>query len=268
VSAYGTGLHNKLLHLADARRAFESGDVVAALTEVDAAIALDSHFVAARALREEIVAHSTQPRLPQRANAVAKTGRRPVIAIIAAALMLSLAGVTEVAYQRGRFYSRRGAPPAVVPAAAGDVAVPSAPPVRSLAAATPVEQSTVTGVEWTSPRLTRLHARPQWRAAAINVPDALLLRDLREGVAQVWTDTIPDPVDVLFVGGAPDQMQWASWRDALKAKGMVWRIASQDAAIEDDVTAAAVAAGFVRGARVGYARGYIAEQYTLNQRAR
>src|SRR5207248_5318507 len=49
-----------LLHLADARMAFAAGQLVEALAAVDAALAVDPHFVAAHALRRDIVARLQQ----------------------------------------------------------------------------------------------------------------------------------------------------------------------------------------------------------------
>jgi hypothetical protein len=39
---------------------------------------------------------------------------------------------------------------------------------------------------WTSPRLAQLDVRPRWRASAIHVEDSALLRDLEEGVSELW----------------------------------------------------------------------------------
>jgi len=257
----------KLLHLADARQAFEAGDVAAALTEVDAVIALDSEFAAARVLREEIVAHKTPPPVPESAKPLPKPRKRVAIPV-AVALTLSVAGLAAVAYERGRSCIQCRVPQAVVAAGIGDISLPSATPIQTIVAAPPVEPPANTGPDWTSSRLTRLHARPQWRAAAVDVPDAVLLRDLGEGVRQLWIGTIPDQIDALFVGGTPDEIAWTTWRGALKPGAVVWRIAPQGLAIDDGVADAAAAAGFVRKGRVGYTRGYVAEQYALTHPTR
>ena len=64
--------HTLQLHLKSARVAREAGDVQLALQEVDAALAIDPEYLAARVLRESIANRKASPRPPQQSPAEAQ----------------------------------------------------------------------------------------------------------------------------------------------------------------------------------------------------
>jgi hypothetical protein len=123
--------------------------------------------------------------------------------------------------------------------------------------------------EWISHRLTHLHVRPQWRAAALGVDDAALIRDLSEAISELWVGKLTGNEDAIFVGGSIDGKEWRKLRASINPTGVVWRISSRrSASPRVDVAAAAVAAGFARGPSVHYSADYVAEQFTPRRKAR
>jgi hypothetical protein len=141
--------------------------------------------------------------------------------------------------------------------------VPSSP-----RAATPdanVEEVT----EWISPRLNQLGVRPRWRASALHVEDAALIRDLSEGISELWVGRLTGNEDAIFIGERVDGSEWRKLHASIKSTGVVWRIYRHRSAPHADVSAAsAAAAGFVRGARVQYSSDYVAQQFTPRHKAR
>jgi hypothetical protein len=118
--------------------------------------------------------------------------------------------------------------------------------------------------EWVSARLTQLNVRPRWRAAALSVEDAALLRDLSEGVSELWIGKLTGNEDVIFIGGRVDGNDWRRLHRSINPTGVVWRIYPHRSTQPADalLTTAATAAGFVRGTRVRYSSDYIADQFT------
>jgi hypothetical protein len=119
-------------------------------------------------------------------------------------------------------------------------------------------------VAWISPRLTRLEVRRHWRAAAIHVEDTALLRDLGEGIRELWIGRLTDHMDAIFIGGTVDNDEWMALRASLTPTGVVWRISPTDAGATADATliASATSAGFTRLKRLRYSSMYMAEQFT------
>ncbi len=97
----------------------------------------------------------------------------------------------------------------------------------------------------------------------MHVEDAALLKDLGEGISELWVGKLPANVDAIFVGGSVDDIEWPKLRASIKPTGVVWRIYSSRGAAATDTTAAgrAAAAGFARVKRVRYSPDYVAEQF-------
>jgi len=307
------GSLQKLLHLANAREAFASGDLLQALSEVDAAVAADATFAAAQSLRREIVSRmnaAPQPvaqpprvREPIEILAPSQPHRRarsswPARARVGlASSALVVVGVAAVMLVRsgGRGADiRRPEPlaplstssamdvplPRFVPAAPVFKATVPAPqvsaPAPKVAAAAPkaaAHAPTATppteaeGTEWASARLTRLNVRPRWRASAMRVDDAALLRDLGEGISELSVGKLTGNEDAIFIGGSLDETDWAKLRASLKPTGVVWRIYShRSAPLPNASVVTAIAAGFTRGRQVRYSSDYVAEQFTPRAR--
>jgi hypothetical protein len=245
--------------LADARQAYESGDVSAALTQIDTLLASDPGFAAAQALRQEISA-SLRRRRPNWTKTLRTIG---TFVLPAVAAILAIGAAAAVGWYN--YPCRQCSAPQAPPRAPGaDLVLPPQAPVQPASAPDVIPRAT-DAPAWLSARLTRLRARPQWRAAAVDVPDSALLRDLGEGIAQLWIGTIPSDVDALFVGGEAGPLTWAAWRASLKSNAVIWRIAPDNVVDDETVTSAAASAGFSRHRRIAYARGYVAEQYALNR---
>jgi hypothetical protein len=299
----GGGSLQKLLHLANAREALSSGDLPQALSEVDAAVAADAAFVAAQSLRREIVARidaASRPvvQLPRVREEIVKPPapqlRRPTPSPWPTRARASLAfvtlfvvGVVAVMLVRSGENTTRGETPSnAATSPRVDVRAPKLPPTSSAsaadvplpAAAKPapspqpapvVAPSPVESTEWLSTRLARLNVRPRWRAAAVHVDDAALLRDLGQGISELWVGKLTGNEDAIFVGGTLDETDWAKLRASLKPTGVVWRIYShRSAPIDTALTSAAAAAGFTRGREVRYSADFAAEQFTPHRKGR
>jgi hypothetical protein len=268
----------KLLHLADARKAFAAGDFEQAITEVDSAIAFDPRFVAAQSLRREILA-CMAPGSPAADAKITKAHPSPSAAPRTFRRIFTGVGATVVigavvaGLTRGSVAAR---PTTIAPIAPAPVADTPATKLSSISAfVARVPDALVTpepAVLWVSPRLTQLNVRHPWRAAAIQVEDRVLLRDLGEAISELWVGTIPDRADAIFIGGPLDAEQWISLRASLKATGgVVWRIRPvRNGAIDDaGVTMAdAAAAGFARLRRIRYTPDYLAEEFTPRKAVR
>src|SRR5579872_6960573 len=178
-----------LRHFRDARTALAAGNLELALAEVEAAIALDGGFLAGQSLRDEILARASAGRavvergsgpLPWHAIATpvaARVGMLIPMLGMAAFLVVARAPLRQLLLRGTAGESRAAQPPAItrtsaVPSMAVVVAKPPAAAPGAVAAG------------WMSPRLSRLDVRSHWRASAIHVDDAALLRDLEEGVSE------------------------------------------------------------------------------------
>lgn len=287
----GAGSLQKLLHLANAREALASGDLPQALSEVDAAVAADASFAAAQSLRREIVTRmSALPAsVPQAPVARAVLVPVPSITVVphprthsvwplririalAVATLAGIAGLAVMIVRSGTattadrvtprpvVSSRVPDAPHVLPAAdvSGKPAVVPTPPPASASKSTPTHAEPTL---WASARLAQLNLRPRWRASAMHVDDAALLRDLGEGISELWVGALAGNEDVIFVGGNVDETDWLRIRASLKPNGVVWRISPHRSAQAADATLAAVA-GFKRGRRVSYSQDYVADQFT------
>jgi hypothetical protein len=290
----GGGSLQKLLHLANAREALASGDFIQALSEVDAAVATDARFAAAQSLRREIVARmNAVPQIVPQAPAIREHISLPVPrqphrrtgsswpargrAALAVCTLFGVGAVAVILVRGGE--SGADIPARQVPvtapaarraaSAAGDVALPRpvtpapapAPEVR------PARALEVDATEWASARLARLNVRPRWRASAMHVDDAALLKDLGEGISELWVGKLTGNEDVIFIGGSLDENDWAKLRASIKPTGIVWRIYSHRSGPLSDASAGpAVAAGFTRGRQVRYSSDYGAEQFTPRAR--
>jgi hypothetical protein len=299
----GAGSLQKLLHLANAREAFASGDLLQALSEVDAAVATDATFVAAQSLRREIVARmNAEPQPVVHVSRVREQLARPaplqphrqthspwsarLRAGLALGTLLVVGIVAVMLVKSGGTAARRESTPSPAAQTSGaDVRaleVPAAPsasaaadvPLPAVVRRAPTPQSTpaptqLERTEWTSARLARLDVRPRWRASAMHVDDAALLRDLGQGISELWVGTLTGNEDAIFFGGRLDESDWAKLRASIKSTGVVWRIYSQRSApLADASLATAAAAGFTRGRQVRYSSDYVAEQFTPRRKGR
>jgi hypothetical protein len=154
-----------------------------------------------------------------------------------------------------------------------DVRLPA--PARPAAAASVVPAKPVAsesnGIDWASPRLARLNVHPRWRASAVDVEDGALLRDLGQGISELWVGKLTGNEDAIFVGGSLDENKWRMLRSSMKPTGVVWRIYShRSASAADSATtaSAAVMAGFARVKQVRYSPDYVAEQFTMRRAPR
>jgi hypothetical protein len=141
--------------------------------------------------------------------------------------------------------------------------------MAAFVAETPAEISTPNNVAaWTSPRLAQLEVRPQWRASAIQVEDSALLRDLEEGVSELWIGKLTRNRDAIFVGASAED-KWDTLASFLKPNGIVWLIYPNRPGVakRDAVAAAAAAAGFAATKRLHYSAGYTAEKF-ISRRSR
>ena len=103
----------------------------------------------------------------------------------------------------------------------------------------------------------------------MHVDDAALLRDLGQGISELWVGKLTGNEDAIFVGGSLDENDWAKLRASIKPTGVVWRIYShRSAPLGAPHINAAVAAGFTRGREVRYSSDFVAEQYTPHRKAR
>jgi hypothetical protein len=274
-------------HLADARRALALGNLEHALTEVEAAVALDAGFVAALSLRAEIVARmgavgaapthpaertqnthvEAQPR-PAGAPASAARPLMTMATLVLIVLAAALGGMkwrsTHAALERIDAWPPTAAAKANVEHRAPSPPATVARAIRNdVAAEAPAEIATPKSVAaWTSPRLAQLDVRPRWRASAIHVEDSALLRDLEEGVSELWIGKLTTDCDAIFVGAA-DENNWDTLASFLKPDGVVWLIYSNrlSAAQGTAVATAATAAGFAPIKRLRYSAGYTAEKF-------
>src|SRR4051812_4927734 len=154
-----------------------------------------------------------------------------------------------------------------------DVQLP--PPPRPVAASSVVSAKPVAsesnGIDWASPRLARLNVHPRWRASAVDVEDAALLRDPGQGISVPWGGMLTGKTDPFFVGGSLDENRWRTLRSSMKPTGVVWRIYSHRSASAADsatTTSAAAIAGFARVKQVRYSPDYVAEQFTMRRAPR
>jgi hypothetical protein len=303
----------KLLHLANAREALRSGDLVQALNEVDAAVAADATFAAAQTLRADIVARmnaavvldyvaavpvaspvaavaeAPQPimtppvvvkPLPRARQAALKRTSIPIaLGILVVSIGVSVALVASGIVGRDsegrpRVVARASAAKPVLPS---DVVLPTPPRAVTAAAgvapqlAPPVSRETsADAMEWASPRLTHLNVRPRWRASALHVEDAALLKDLGQGIGELWVGKLTGDEDVIFLGGSIDENDWTKLRASLKPSGVVWRIYSNRSGSASDATpvTGAAAAGFSRVKKVRYSSDYSGEQFALRRTTR
>ena len=259
MDARGANWLTQVQHLAAARRALELQDSAAALQEIDAALALGGNFAAAESLRRQILAGQTTRTEAQPHNRQPRPMRwmLPVAtAVLIAGMALALHGALGI--------GRRASPP---PAAAATVEERAPAPMKVFLARSPAQPAAAVGTPWISPRLTRLDVRPNWRAAAIRVADAALLRDLQEGVSQLWVGKVNANTDAIFLGEA-DEDDWTALTRSLKPRGVVWRISpSRQVAVDAARADGPAAAGFVRVKRLRYSEGFVAEQFT-RQRVR
>jgi len=101
----------------------------------------------------------------------------------------------------------------------------------------------------------------------MRVDDAALLRDLGEGISELWVGKLTGNEDAIFIGGSLDATDWAKLRASLKPTGVVWRIyPHRSAPLADASLVTAVAAGFTRNRQVRYSSDYVAEQFTPRAR--
>jgi hypothetical protein len=143
------------------------------------------------------------------------------------------------------------------PAHSSTVSAPAAP------TATDAEAT-----EWISHRLTHLRVRPHWRASALRVDDAALLRDLGEAISELWVGRLTGNEDAIFIGASVDGNGWRKVRASINPKGVVWLVYRRRSESRVDVGATAVAAGFERGPSVRYSDDYVAEQFKPRRKAR
>jgi hypothetical protein len=80
------------------------------------------------------------------------------------------------------------------------------------------------GTAWMSPRLARLGVRPGWRGSAIGIDDAMLIRDLQQGLGELWVDRLAAKNDVIFLGvdDDADLARIATLQKALRKGGLLW----------------------------------------------
>jgi hypothetical protein len=165
--------------------------------------------------------------------------------------------------------------PRPAPVQASDVTLP--PPPREAAAVARVKPAVaesrepttpINAIEWASPRLTHLNVRPRWRASALRVEDSALLRDLGQGIGELWVGKLTGNEDAIFVGGNIDASDWVKLRGSIKPTGVVWRIYSNRSESPDTHVTAAIAAGFSRVKKVRYSADYSGEQFALRRSAR
>ena len=229
------------------------------------------------------------PSVPVRAPSIAAkppSRRRPPTAKttgipIALGVLVIVGGVGVALIASGLMFRESTAAPARVvgapmpaPARAFDVVLPPSP--RAAAAPTPVppavadasETPRANAIEWASSRLTHLNVRPRSRASALHVEDVALLRDLGQGIGELWVGKLTGNEDVVFVGGSIDDHDWMTLRGSIKPTGVVWRIYSNRSASADAPENAALAAGFSRVKKVRYSADYSAEQFALRRSAR
>ena len=200
--------------------------------------------------------------------------KQMAIPIVLGALVIALGigiallagGVISREAEPARAVTARTAPPKPVPPSdivlpAPRRATPTPPSVAPPTAPAPVETRAAAAVEWASPRLTHLSVRPRWRASALHVEDAALLRDLGQGVGELWVGKLTGNEDAIFVGGSIDESVWPKLRASIKPTGVVWRIYSNRSSTDGPPIAAATAAGFSRVKKVRYSADYSAEQF-------
>jgi len=293
----GGGSLQKLLHLANAREALASGDFIQALSEVDAAVATDATFAAAQSLRREIVARMnavpqivpqatvirehvglpmppqphrrTRSSWPARARAALGVCTLFGVGIVAVILVRSGGRGADIPARQVLATAPAARPAAYAASAAGDVVLPrpltpASPRAPEVTAARAPDADTT---EWASARLARLNVRPRWRASAMHVDDAALLKDLGEGISELWVGKLTGNEDAIFIGGSLDENDWATLRASIKPTGIVWRIYShRSGPLSDASVGPAVAAGFTRGRQVRYSSDYVAEQFTPRAR--
>ena len=159
------------------------------------------------------------------------------------------------------------------PTQAADVVLPPSPAAAVPAAPKPAvaelrEAVPTSAIEWASPRLAHLNVRPRWRASALHVEDAALLRDLGQGLGELWVGKLTGNEDAIFVGGSIDEHDWVKLRGSIKPTGVVWRIYSNRSGSADVPLTAAAAAGFSRVKKVRYSADYSGEQFALMRSAR
>jgi len=219
---------------------------------------------------------TTTPAKPRPRQTSSKTTAIPMVLgilviAIGVGVVLLASGIIGRNAEPARPVAVRPTSPKPVPTS--DIALP-APPRTALAPASVTprtavasdEPRAVAAIEWASPRLTHLSVRPRWRASALHVEDAALLRDLGQGVGELWVGKLTGNEDAIFVGGSIDEGDWAKLRASIKPTGVVWRIYSNRSSSSADAPiSAATAAGFSRVKRVRYSADFSAEQFALRR---
>jgi hypothetical protein len=283
--------HALVRHLSHARRACAAEDYVHALAEVDAAMALDGDFLAAQALRDDIVermsavaverpaaahriraedsttaADSTPQPTTATGQAIQSRRAATVWPIMALAALIVIVGLAASFFHAESAATRHPRSPGVV------VSSPGPSPMRTglpdpliamsvFAAPTSATSAPTTVARWTSPRLTQLDVRPHWRASAMHVNDAALVRDLEESVSELWIGKAMRESDAIFVGAIKDD-EWTTLGASLKRRGVVWVIDPVRARTTAyEVLSAAAAAGFVPVKHLRYSAAYTATQF-------
>jgi hypothetical protein len=86
--------------------------------------------------------------------------------------------------------------------------------------------------------LSKLGVRRGWRGAAIGISDPALIKDLQQGLAQLWVNQSVSNRDAIFLGIQEDGdlAKIAALRPALKNGGVMWVLYSPG----DESTAAAI----------------------------
>jgi hypothetical protein len=274
-------------HLANARRALALGNLDQALTEVDAAVALDAGFVAAQSLRDEVVArlravgvaanHPAEQAQSEHVEAQSSRDQAPATAARAVVTIATLVLIVGSAALGGMMWFPPNPmlkhieawPPTPAAKEDADDRAPSPPTTVAHASMTvfvtpaPAEVTIPKSITaWTSPRLAPLDVSPRWRASALHVEDAALLRDLEEGVSELWIGKLTRDRDAIFVGPA-DKDKWDTLASFLKPNGIVWLIYPHQLSAADGAAVATVAtaAGFAAVKRLHYSAGYTAEKF-------
>ena len=98
----------------------------------------------------------------------------------------------------------------------------------------------------------------------MDVDDAALLKDLGEGISELWVGKLMSNEDAIFIGGTMGADEWIKLRSSLKPSGVVWRLVRNRATPGDTASStSAVAAGFSLVKKVRYSTDYVGEQFAL-----
>jgi hypothetical protein len=122
-----------------------------------------------------------------------------------------------------------------------------------------------------SPGVARLGIQPGWRASAIGVQDARLVRDLQQCLGELWLNRVAANNDVILleVRDELDLARFAALKAALKHKGVLWTFWRRGSSITaSQIVASARAADMAPARTIAFSSTHDAAAFTTPRQRR